>query len=78
MQKEFRTHDVYLASFLVFFGCVPLFEKNNGKVYFVFSGDKKTYDALDAFNRDIPTPISSFVNCSKALRGKMIALRNEG
>lgn len=76
--NTFEIFDIYISAFLAFRGLYPhLKVLPSGKVIFVFPSDN-VKKFLNEYNNDIPIPVDSFVRHLRALRGRMISLKNMG
>jgi len=74
--KTFSTLDLYTAAFLTLNNLEVKLEWNNGKVVFTFPVANELYRLLEQYNSNKNIPVADFVTAIKALRGRMLSMRN--
>ena len=77
MKQRFETLDVWLAAYLQLYYQPPEFEVKSGRVVFVFPITDDLYRTIADFNGNVKTPIGSYINIVKNLRGQMFSARGK-
>ena len=76
-RKEYRTLDVYLASWLILQGFTPTLQNENSRVVFCFSSSKRLLEALLKFNDGATVDVQKFTFTIKTLKSQMFSRKRE-
>jgi hypothetical protein len=76
-RKEYRTLDVYLASWLILQGFTPTLQNENSRVVFCFTLSKKLLESLSKFNSGGIVEASKFTFTIKTLKSQMFSRKRE-
>lgn len=72
-KQEYRTLDIYVASWLVLNGFTPSLENDSSRVVFCFSPSKKFFDALAKFSNGAMVDVQKFAFTVKTLKAQMFS-----
>lgn len=68
---EFKTKDLYLATYLKYRGIEPVIVKDGARAVFMFQVSDELYKLMTAFNMNDAVPIQDYIDIFKEMRSKM-------